>query len=468
VTPATESATVFAEDAVARYFPLESRDGDIPGDATTQARRRRAVSGDAAETVVHQDLARSLALHETPEPAAGSTGVGNPSSREDGSRNGRRSPLLGGSRTGRQMEKRTLARAAVAVALLLSTGGAATAIAMDKSITIKVDDEVRRVNTMASTVNGALDSADLNPGRHDKLEPAVSSRISDGHTIKLLRGRQLAIRVDGKERKEWITALTVGEALDQLGMKLPGAVMSRQSSDRIPLTGMALDLKTAKLVTLVDGDDKSREVGTNAATVGEMLKELGVALEGKDTVEPPADAELTNGIKIAVTRLRITEETETQPIESPRKEIKDPELPKGKEEVEKEGTEGERVVKLRITKRNGKETKHEELDVKVTKEATPTVVRIGTKAIVIADGEVWDKLAQCEATGNWAINSGNGYYGGLQFDKRTWDSNEGSQYATFPHQASREEQIAVATKVRDARGGYSAWPGCARKLGLPR
>ncbi|MFC4947233.1 DUF4038 domain-containing protein [Pseudonocardia sp. GCM10023141] len=81
---------------------------------------------------------------------------------------------------------------------------------------------------------------------------------------------------------------------------------------------------------------------------------------------------------------------------------------------------------------------------------------------------VWDRLAQCESTGNWAINTGNGYFGGLQFDMGTWRAYGGTAYAPSAHQATREQQIAVATKVRDDRGGYGAWPACAARLGLPR
>jgi hypothetical protein len=102
----------------------------------------------------------------------------------------------------------------------------------------------------------------------------------------------------------------------------------------------------------------------------------------------------------------------------------------------------------------------------------PRVVRLGTNdslsAPYVADGSVWDRLAQCEATGNWAINNGNGYYGGLQFDAGTWRAYGGTDYAPLPHQASREEQISVASRVRDDRGGFGAWPACSRRLGLPR
>ena len=79
---------------------------------------------------------------------------------------------------------------------------------------------------------------------------------------------------------------------------------------------------------------------------------------------------------------------------------------------------------------------------------------------------VWDALAQCESGGNWAINTGNGYYGGLQFSLGTWQGYGGSAYAAYPHQATRGEQIAVAERLRSARG-YQPWPACRAKLGLP-
>jgi hypothetical protein len=79
---------------------------------------------------------------------------------------------------------------------------------------------------------------------------------------------------------------------------------------------------------------------------------------------------------------------------------------------------------------------------------------------------VWDALAQCESGGNWAINTGNGYYGGLQFSLGTWNQYGGAAFAEYPHQATREEQITVAELLRAARG-YAPWPSCRAKLGLP-
>jgi hypothetical protein len=86
----------------------------------------------------------------------------------------------------------------------------------------------------------------------------------------------------------------------------------------------------------------------------------------------------------------------------------------------------------------------------------------------VADGSVWDDLARCEAGGNWAANTGNGYYGGLQFSLATWRHNGGGQYAAYPHQATREQQIAVGSHLVAAHNGsFDAWPHCRAALGLP-
>ncbi|MBA3757378.1 transglycosylase family protein [Candidatus Saccharibacteria bacterium] len=85
--------------------------------------------------------------------------------------------------------------------------------------------------------------------------------------------------------------------------------------------------------------------------------------------------------------------------------------------------------------------------------------------VAVSSGSEWDRLAQCESGGNWAINTGNGYYGGVQFDRGTWLGNGGGVYAPTANLATREQQIAIASKVQAARG-WSPWPACSAKLGL--
>lgn len=95
----------------------------------------------------------------------------------------------------------------------------------------------------------------------------------------------------------------------------------------------------------------------------------------------------------------------------------------------------------------------------VTRSAAPSTA---VQAAPVANGSVWDRMAACEAGGNWAINTGNGYYGGLQFTLSSWQAAGGSG---LPSDASREEQIQRG-EILLARQGWGAWPACAAKLGL--
>ncbi|MFH8466906.1 transglycosylase family protein [Streptomyces sp. NPDC017991] len=81
-----------------------------------------------------------------------------------------------------------------------------------------------------------------------------------------------------------------------------------------------------------------------------------------------------------------------------------------------------------------------------------------------ADGGVWDRIARCESGGNWHINTGNGYYGGLQFSAGSWRAYGGTAYASTADKASRAQQIAVAAKLQRAQG-WGAWPTCAARAG---
>ncbi|MBE8476613.1 LysM peptidoglycan-binding domain-containing protein [Streptomyces justiciae] len=81
-----------------------------------------------------------------------------------------------------------------------------------------------------------------------------------------------------------------------------------------------------------------------------------------------------------------------------------------------------------------------------------------------ADDGVWDRIARCESGGNWHINTGNGYYGGLQFSAGTWRAYGGTAYAATADRATKAQQIAIATKVQRAQG-WGAWPTCSARAG---
>ncbi|MFD9872230.1 transglycosylase family protein [Streptomyces niveus] len=92
---------------------------------------------------------------------------------------------------------------------------------------------------------------------------------------------------------------------------------------------------------------------------------------------------------------------------------------------------------------------------------------IGASTVNAAPVETWEKVAACESTNNWQINTGNGYYGGLQFSQSTWEAFGGGQYAPRADLATKDQQIAVAEKVLKGQGPQ-AWPHCSVKAGLTR
>jgi len=72
----------------------------------------------------------------------------------------------------------------------------------------------------------------------------------------------------------------------------------------------------------------------------------------------------------------------------------------------------------------------------------------------------WDRIAHCESGGRWHINTGNGYYGGLQISPSTWRGYGGKKFARLPHQATKREQIRIAERIQNGQG-WGAWPSCA-------
>lgn len=93
--------------------------------------------------------------------------------------------------------------------------------------------------------------------------------------------------------------------------------------------------------------------------------------------------------------------------------------------------------------------------------------RIAAQQPAMSNQAMWEAIAQCESGGDWTINTGNSFYGGLQFNKMSWDWAGGQQYAEYPHHATKAQQIAVANKLRSIHpAGLGAWPACTKKLGL--
>lgn len=357
--------------------------------------------------------------------------------------------------------------ALVAVALVGTSVAYAT---MSKEVTLSLDGTSETVSASADTVGEVLDDQDIEITDRDFVAPSLDQPVTEGDRITVRFGRPLELSVDGKEQTYWVTSTDVSSALAEVGSRFLGSDLSTSRSASIGRDGMALEVVTPKTLKVQIGGKKMRKEKVTALTVKDALKELDVKVDKHDQVKPGLKQELDNGDKVVFTDIRVvTDRVKGEAIDYSTITREAAGMYEGNEKVVRSGREGARDVTYRKTFRNGQLVTTKVLRADVTREPVDAIVKVGTKEEVAAPttnyasgGTVWDQLAQCESGGNWATNTGNGYYGGLQFTVSTWQGYGGTG---MPHEASREEQIAVAERVQ-AGQGWGAWPACTASLGI--
>lgn len=364
-----------------------------------------------------------------------------------------------------------------------------------KSVQVVVDGQAQTVQTFGGTVAEVLKTADVTVTANDDVYPALASAVDDGAAIQVNKAAAIEVRLNGAETVVHTTGDTVGELVTDLGVARDSDI-SAPAETRLVTLSSTLSISTPKTVTLaVDGKDHRIETTVN--TVADLLAEAKVTLGEEDRVSVPVHSSLVTGMGLKVTRVETGKEvTETETIDFSSTEKETDELLIGEREVVQAGVAGVRTRVFTVTVIDGKETSREQVSDKVTREAVEEIIAVGTReeepeaeeeapeaeaaaaapageietpnhspAAAVSGGGAWDALAECESGGNWSINSGNGYYGGLQFSESSWLGAGGGQYAPLPHQATRAEQIATA-EVLKQNGGWGHWPSCSSKLGL--
>jgi uncharacterized protein YabE (DUF348 family) len=358
--------------------------------------------------------------------------------------------------------RRSLQLSLFALVLVGLVGGSVAYYLAQKSLTLTVDGQSRSVSTYAGTVGEVLEEEGLSPASHDVVLPAEDAPVSDGDTVVLNRARHLELTVDGVHKDVYVTALSVDEALDQLGYRADDLVLSASRSERLPLRGMQLSITTPKNITLI-ADGQQRVVTTTAATAGDLLAEQGITLGPTDRTSLYATQALLDKMQLQVFRVQVSEVTETTAIPHGRVETQDPNAYKGDETVTVPGVDGQQATTYRVTTTDGVETAREQLNTKVVTPPVDEQVTVGTKdkptATPSADGLNWAALAKCESGGNPRAVNPAGYYGLYQFSLSTWRSVGGSGN---PVDASPDEQTARAQMLY-ARSGAGQW-GCGRHL----
>lgn len=360
-----------------------------------------------------------------------------------------------------------LLRALVAALLVVIGAGGGYAIAAHKTLTLNVDGNAMTVTTVKSQVSEVLADYGYALSDRDDVAPAKHDSVSDGDTIVLKRSRPLDISVDGQGTQQvWTTANTVSDALSQLSMTDTAPTAATRGS-RLPLEGMSLAVVSAKTVQLNDGGVISTP-RIAAPTVGALLEATGNPLQQFDTVDPAPSTPVTADMPITVTRIRVSTVTEQAPLAPTPQKIEDAEMNMSRSVVEDPGAPGSQDIVYSVLSVNGRETGRMPVSNNVLTPARNSVLRVGakpgTEVPAVTRGSAWDALASCEAGGNWAINTGNGFYGGVQFDYGTWLAHGGAKYAPRADLATREEQIAIAEKTLAVQG-WGAWPVCSARVG---
>ena len=360
-----------------------------------------------------------------------------------------------------------LLRALVAALLVVIGAGGGYAIAAHKTLTLNVDGNAMTVTTVKSQVSEVLADYGYALTDRDDVAPAKHDAVRDGDTIVLKRSRPLDISVDGQGTQQvWTTANTVNDALSQLSMTDTAPTAATRGS-RLPLEGMSLAVVSAKTVRLNDGGAISTP-RIAAPTVGTLLEATGNPLQQFDTVDPAPSTPVTADMPITVTRIRVSKVTEQAPLAPTPQKIEDADMNMSRSVVEDPGAPGTQDIVYSVLTVNGRETGRMPVSNNVLTPARDSVLRVGakpgTEVPTVTRGSAWDALASCEAGGNWAINTGNGFYGGVQFDYGTWLAHGGAKYAPRADLATREEQIAIAEKTLAVQG-WGAWPVCSARVG---
>ena len=338
-----------------------------------------------------------------------------------------------------------------------------------RKLTVTVDGKGRTFWTTAKTVDAALKELGLRDAANAELSSSRSTAIGrDGLDLEVNTPKDITFVVGGQRSTETVTAATVEAALAQAEIRHDGADVLTPGASAAAKDGMTIRVDEVdrkgtsrtesipfRAVTkddpsMYEGEtevDEEGRAGSRTITYdvtyknGEQVwaKRTGsfttrravnkVVLEG--TKEKPAPKKAEPRESVAASRSSERESPKSSPTSSSSPSPSSSPAPDDSGETDSDSGSGDEA--------SGDEGSGGDLNT--------------------ANSAMWDRIAECEATGNWSMDSGNGYYGGLQFDERTWLGAGGGDFAPRADQATREEQITVANRVKADRG-LSPW-GCA-------
>ena len=337
----------------------------------------------------------------------------------------------------------------------------------EKLVTVYDRGAEKTIVTKARTIREALKLAKFSiDERQDVVEPSLDSEmVAEKYNINIFRARPITI-VDGNKRLK----VTTAEQTPALIAKAAGIEVFEEdkttlsNSDNMAVDGanMVMKIDRASMVNFVLYGKES-VIRTHAKTVGELLKEKNIDPKKDDTLSVDRSAKIIPGMKIELWRNGKQTITAEEDVKFEVEKVQDANRDSGYREVKQVGENGKKNVTYEIEMKNGVEVSRKEIASVVTKEPKKQIEIVGTKSSTSFSGSFSEALARlrsCE--GSYTSNTGNGYYGAYQFDKRTWGNYGGYELASDAPAAVQDEKAWQTYKAR----GWQPWPTCKVKMGL--
>ena len=337
----------------------------------------------------------------------------------------------------------------------------------EKLVTIYDRGAEKTIVTKARTIREALKLAKFSiDERQDVVEPSLDSEmVAEKYNINIFRARPITI-VDGNKRRK----VTTAEQTPALIAKAAGIEVFEEdkttlsNSDNMAVDGanMVMKIDRASMVNFVLYGKES-VIRTHAKTVGELLKEKNIDPKKDDTLSVDRSAKIIPGMKIELWRNGKQTITAEEDVKFEVEKVQDANRDSGYREIKQVGENGKKNVTYEVEMKNGTEVSRKEIASVVTKEPKKQIEIVGTKSSTLFSGSFSEALARlrsCE--GNYKSNTGNGYYGAYQFDKRTWGNYGGYELASDAPAAVQDEKAWQTYKAR----GWQPWPTCKVKMGL--
>lgn len=248
-----------------------------------------------------------------------------------------------------------------------------------QTVTVNIDGQQKVVRTHATTVDEILQELEIAVKAKDYIYPSKNSLVKDDLQVVWKPAHQVKVLHDGKTTKIWTTATTVGELLEEQGIRVASHDQVIPSKDYQIKKNLEVAVNQAFQLTLVVGGNK-KQVWSTSTTVADFLIQQGVKLNQLDRVEPNLTEKVEANNTVNVTRVEKVTDVVESPVEYKIVKKEDSSLSQGKEKILVEGKKGRVSTQYEVIKENGKEVKRNVISKTKIQEQRNQVVAVGTKS----------------------------------------------------------------------------------------